>query len=258
MNENNEPDWLAELAKGGEALRRQIKPIVQAAEQFVRDSRQAKTSGGPALPFAQRVALAVDAGIRELLPAREPVVHEVTLSTTVIGTASLTGVGTVTARGSIALPQMGIAAQGTVEDRRGWLTGMTDGQKTQAPTKDSMPRDVTRNCSNGIAFAVGDHVANDALLGQGAYAGGHRAPELIPGTDRGTALCKGFSGQRSEIIQVHFLSVAGDDDQVTPLIKRSLAEMARRGRAVPGQAGRGRSRGATCSRTWTRCSAPTG
>jgi S-DNA-T family DNA segregation ATPase FtsK/SpoIIIE len=45
---------------------------------------------------------------------------------------------------------------------------------TQAPTKDSMPRDVTRNCSNGIAFAVGDHVANDALLGQGAYTAGHR------------------------------------------------------------------------------------
>lgn len=52
---------------------------------------------------------------------------------------------------------------------------------TQAPTKDSMPRDVTRNCSNGIAFAVGDHVANDALLGQGAYSAGHRATELIPG-----------------------------------------------------------------------------
>ena len=70
---------------------------------------------------------------------------------------------------------------------------------TQAPTKDSMPRDVTRNCSNGIAFAVGDHVANDALLGQGAYAGGHRATELIPGTDRGTALSRGSpgSGRRS-------------------------------------------------------------
>jgi DNA segregation ATPase FtsK/SpoIIIE, S-DNA-T family len=105
---------------------------------------------------------------------------------------------------------------------------------TQAPTKDSMPRDVTRNCSNGIAFAVGDHVANDALLGQGAYAGGHRATELIPGTDRGTALVKGFSGQRSEITQVHFLSVTRGNDQVTPLIDRSLEEMARQRRAVPG------------------------
>jgi S-DNA-T family DNA segregation ATPase FtsK/SpoIIIE len=112
---------------------------------------------------------------------------------------------------------------------------------TQAPTKDSMPRDVTRNCSNGIAFAVGDHVANDALLGQGAYAGGHRATELIPGTDRGTALVKGFSGQRSEIVQVHFLPVARGNDQVTPLIGRSLDEMARQGRGVPGSGSRPRA-----------------
>ena len=106
---------------------------------------------------------------------------------------------------------------------------------TQAPTRDSMPRDVTRNCSNGIAFAVGDHVANDALLGQGAYAGGHRATELIPGTDRGTALVKGFSGERSEIVQVYFLDATrGSGDQVTPVIERSLAAIARLGRAVPG------------------------
>jgi S-DNA-T family DNA segregation ATPase FtsK/SpoIIIE len=107
---------------------------------------------------------------------------------------------------------------------------------TQAPTKDSMPRDVTRNCSNGIAFAVGDHVANDALLGQGAYAAGHRATELIPGTDRGTCLVKGFSGERSEMVQAYFLSAdkGSGNDQVTPIIDRSLAELARRGRAVPG------------------------
>ena len=105
---------------------------------------------------------------------------------------------------------------------------------TQAPTKDSMPRDVTRNCSNGIAFAVGDHVANDALLGQGAYSAGHRATELIPGTDRGTALVKGFSGERSDIVQVYFLDVAKGSDQVTPIIERSLARIARLGRGVPG------------------------
>jgi DNA segregation ATPase FtsK/SpoIIIE, S-DNA-T family len=105
---------------------------------------------------------------------------------------------------------------------------------TQAPTRDSMPRDVTRNCSNGIAFAVGDHVANDALLGQGAYAAGHRATDLIPGTDRGTALVKGFSGERSEMIQVYFLDVAKGNDQVTPIIQRSLAQIARAGHEVPG------------------------
>ena len=104
---------------------------------------------------------------------------------------------------------------------------------TQAPTKDSMPRDVTRNCSNGIAFAVGDHVANDALLGQGAYAGGHRATELIPGTDKGTAVVKGFTGERSDIVQVYFLDVARENDQVTPIIERAMAAIRERG-ALPG------------------------
>jgi DNA segregation ATPase FtsK/SpoIIIE, S-DNA-T family len=104
---------------------------------------------------------------------------------------------------------------------------------TQAPTKDSMPRDVTRNCSNGIAFAVGDHVANDALLGQGAYTAGHRATELIPGTDRGTAVVKGFSGQRSDIVQVYYLDVARENDQVTPIIERAMTAIEERGR-VPG------------------------
>jgi S-DNA-T family DNA segregation ATPase FtsK/SpoIIIE len=105
---------------------------------------------------------------------------------------------------------------------------------TQAPTKDSMPRDVTRNCSNGIAFAVGDHVANDALLGQGAYAGGHRATELIPGTDRGTAVVKGFSGARSEMVQGYFLDVDKTNDQVSPIIARALATIAEAGRLAPG------------------------
>ncbi|MFD0890190.1 hypothetical protein ACFQ08_37075, partial [Streptosporangium algeriense] len=105
---------------------------------------------------------------------------------------------------------------------------------TQAPTKDSMPRDVTRNCSNGVAFAVGDHVANDALLGQGAYSAGHRATELIPGVDKGTALCKGLSGERSDIVQVYFISIAKGRDELTPIIERSLEAIAKRGTGVPG------------------------
>jgi DNA segregation ATPase FtsK/SpoIIIE, S-DNA-T family len=104
---------------------------------------------------------------------------------------------------------------------------------TQAPTKASMPRDVTRNCTNGIAFAVGDYVANDALLGQGAYSAGHRATELIPGVDRGTAVVKGFSGERSEIVQVYFLDVEKGRDQVSPIIARSVAAIEASGRSVP-------------------------
>jgi DNA segregation ATPase FtsK/SpoIIIE, S-DNA-T family len=106
---------------------------------------------------------------------------------------------------------------------------------TQAPTKDSIPRDVTRNCSNGIAFAVGDHVANDALLGQGAYRAGHRATELIPGVDIGTALCKGLNGERSEVVQVYFISIAKEKDELTPLIDRAMELIAERGKGVPGR-----------------------
>jgi DNA segregation ATPase FtsK/SpoIIIE, S-DNA-T family len=109
---------------------------------------------------------------------------------------------------------------------------------TQAPTKDSMPRDVTRNCSNGIAFAVGDHVPNDALLGQGAYRAGHRATELIPGTDRGTAVCKGLSGERSDIVQVYFISIEKDHDQLTPIIDRAMDAIERRGKGLPGKGAR--------------------
>jgi len=112
---------------------------------------------------------------------------------------------------------------------------------TQAPTKASIPRDVTRNCSNGIAFAVGDHIANDALLGQGAYSAGHRATELIPGADQGTAVVKGFTGERSDIVQVYFISVDNDShsgDQITPIIRRSLDAIARRKKAVPGSGSR--------------------
>jgi hypothetical protein len=34
MSEDKEPDWLGELAKGGEAMRRQMESIVQSAEQL--------------------------------------------------------------------------------------------------------------------------------------------------------------------------------------------------------------------------------
>jgi hypothetical protein len=117
VSKSEEPDWLAELAKGGDAVRRQIEPIVQAAEQFVRDSRRAKTTGGPALPFAQRVALAVDAGVRELLPPSERhVVHH----SNIIGTAAIVGMaavaGKVTGTVGLALPPMRFAGQGTVQE----------------------------------------------------------------------------------------------------------------------------------------------
>jgi hypothetical protein len=120
MSEDNVPDWLAELAKGSEALRRQVQPLVEAAEQFVRDSRRAKTTGGPALPFAQRVALAVDAGIRELLLAPGRPVVEVPLNVTVtagLATAVATAPApTVTFSGGVALAPLRASGQFTIEN----------------------------------------------------------------------------------------------------------------------------------------------
>jgi hypothetical protein len=123
MNEENEPDWLAELAKGGEAVRRQVEPIVQAAEQFVRDARRAKTSGGPALPFAQRVALAVDAGLRELLPARmDADVRPVTLEVSIAFPTPIIFTGTV------ALTPLRVSGRLAAEDPRGGHAERSIGQ----------------------------------------------------------------------------------------------------------------------------------
>ncbi len=125
MSEEREPDWLAELAKGGEALRRQVEPIVQAVEQFVRDSRRAKIGRGPALPFAQRVALAVDAGMRELLPAPlHADVHPLTIEASV----SIPTPTVITGSGSVALPKMSLSGQGTVENRRSGVAALSAGQ----------------------------------------------------------------------------------------------------------------------------------
>jgi len=75
-DQDQEPDWLAELAKGGDAVRRQIELLVQGAQQFVRDGQQGIVSGGPVPPFQQRVVRAVGAAVRELGSARQPVAHQ--------------------------------------------------------------------------------------------------------------------------------------------------------------------------------------
>lgn len=60
-----------EEAAWGDAMRRKVEPIAKAVDQFLRDARQAKTSGGPALPLVQRLALMADASLRELLSTDE-------------------------------------------------------------------------------------------------------------------------------------------------------------------------------------------
>lgn len=106
---------------------------------------------------------------------------------------------------------------------------------TQAPDSKSVPPNITKNCSNGVAFAVARHQENDALLGQGAYSAGHRATDLIPGVDIGTCVAKGLAGEgRSQIVQVYYVGNKGHDDQVTPIIKRALDAIAKLEHGLPG------------------------
>ncbi|MFI8303696.1 FtsK/SpoIIIE domain-containing protein [Streptomyces sp. NPDC085927] len=95
---------------------------------------------------------------------------------------------------------------------------------TVSPTADSIPRDVTRNTSVRVAFAVGDQVANDGLLGSGKYKAGIRATELVPGQDVGTAVTYGFTSKPFEVIRSHYIERDPEKgiDQVTPVVERAM------------------------------------
>src|SRR5262249_23796796 len=104
---------------------------------------------------------------------------------------------------------------------------------TQSPTAASIPKDLTRNCSNGIAFSVADQVANDGLLGSGTYRQGIRATELRPGEDRGSAVCVGLTANRFELVNPFYLAFDEDRDDVTPVIARAMALLDEHDRSVP-------------------------
>ena len=112
-------------------------------------------------------------------------------------------------------------------------TGITLIFLTQSPTATSIPKDLTRNCTNGIAYAVTDHVANDGLLGSGAYRQGIRATELRPGEDRGTAVTTGLTANRFELVNTFYIPFDEDRDDITPVIARAMALLAEYGQTVP-------------------------
>lgn len=103
-------------------------------------------------------------------------------------------------------------------------TGITLVWVTVSPTADSIPRDVTRNTSHRVAFAVGDHVANDGLLGSGKHKAGVTATTLIPGEDIGTAVTVGFTNKPFEVIRSHYVARDPEKgvDEVTPVVERAM------------------------------------
>ncbi|MGQ4345753.1 hypothetical protein [Streptomyces sp. SAS_275] len=75
-----------------------------------------------------------------------------------------------------------------------------------------------------MAFAVGDHVANDSLLGSGKRKAGVTATTLTPGEDVGTAMTVGFSAKPFEVVRAHYVARDPDKgiDEVTPVVTRAM------------------------------------
>jgi S-DNA-T family DNA segregation ATPase FtsK/SpoIIIE len=109
--------------------------------------------------------------------------------------------------------------------KRGRKYGISLILATQSPTKDSIPREVTRNISCGVAFCVGDHVANDGLLGSGKYRAGVRATDLRFNKDRGTAVTVGLTEATFELIDTFYVPFEDGIDHVTPVITRAMANI---------------------------------
>ncbi|MFD9889351.1 hypothetical protein ACFWY9_08420 [Amycolatopsis sp. NPDC059027] len=120
--------------------------------------------------------------------------------------------------------------------KRGRKYGITLLLATQSPTKDSIPREVTRNVSCGAAFSVADQVANDGLLGSGKYAAGIRATELRINTDRGTCVAVGITDETFELVRTFYVPFEDGADDVTPVIARAMALIEEAGRAIESSA----------------------
>ncbi|MCP3803890.1 FtsK/SpoIIIE domain-containing protein [Allokutzneria sp. A3M-2-11 16] len=116
--------------------------------------------------------------------------------------------------------------------KRGRKYGIVLLLATQSPTKDSIPREITRNVMCGAAFSVADQVANDGLLGSGKYKAGIRATELRMGKDRGTAVAVGLTDNVFELVRGFYIPFEDGTDMVSPVIARALSAIEHTGREI--------------------------
>jgi S-DNA-T family DNA segregation ATPase FtsK/SpoIIIE len=116
--------------------------------------------------------------------------------------------------------------------KRGRKYGIVLLLATQSPTKDSIPREVTRNVSCGVAFSVADQVANDGLLGSGKYRAGIRATDLRMHTDRGTCVAVGVTDATFELVRTFYVPFEDEIDDVSPVIARAMDVITESGRAI--------------------------
>jgi DNA segregation ATPase FtsK/SpoIIIE, S-DNA-T family len=116
--------------------------------------------------------------------------------------------------------------------KRGRKYGIVLLLATQSPTKDSIPREVTRNVSCGVAYSVADQIANDGLLGSGKYRAGIRATDLRMNTDRGTCVAVGVTDATFELVRTFYVPFEDGIDEVSPVIARALTVIADTGREI--------------------------
>jgi S-DNA-T family DNA segregation ATPase FtsK/SpoIIIE len=119
--------------------------------------------------------------------------------------------------------------------KRGRKYGIILVLATQSPTAESIPKEITRNISCGVAFAVADHVANDGLLGAGKYKAGIRATDLRMKTDRGTSVAVGVTDNVFELLRWFYIPFEDGNDAVSPVVARAVALVAEHGgpRTIP-------------------------
>jgi S-DNA-T family DNA segregation ATPase FtsK/SpoIIIE len=106
--------------------------------------------------------------------------------------------------------------------KQGRKFGITLILDTQSPTATSIPKEVTRNTSCGVAFSVADHIANDGLLGSGKYRAGIRATDLRMHTDRGTSVMVGVSDATFELVRGFYVPYSDGVDMVAPVVTRAM------------------------------------
>jgi DNA segregation ATPase FtsK/SpoIIIE, S-DNA-T family len=116
--------------------------------------------------------------------------------------------------------------------KRGRKYGIVLLLATQSPTKDSIPREITRNIACGVAFSVADQIANDGLLGSGKYRAGIRATDLRMTTDRGTCVAVGVTDATFELVRTFYVPFEDGIDDVTPVVDRAMALVAETGREI--------------------------
>ncbi|MGA8517651.1 MAG: hypothetical protein WB735_05845 [Pseudonocardiaceae bacterium] len=117
--------------------------------------------------------------------------------------------------------------------KQGRKFGITLILDTQSPTATSIPKEVTRNTSCGVAFSVADHIANDGLLGSGKYRAGIRATDLRMHTDRGTSVMVGVSDATFELVRGFYVPYSDGVDMVTPVVTRAMTTIAELRRTGP-------------------------